>query len=792
MNHDEKNLNPNSGPDVHPWIEPELEARVVAWVAGEASPFEIAELERLCAEKPELALFKRRIEAVHGFVGEATRPDREPLRLSDERRANLLARLETPRAEPKDETPPRGNVLTFLPLLAARRSTRRWLLAAAACIPIAATVLVVRSPGGKKSAQPVSEAASMKVLEEAQSRARETHELEQTRIARNAAATAESAPVDTIAAAAPRTERDAAGGADAPAPEQLRFIAGAARTSVGQSVVVPSPPRETNAPSFLSNELPVAKAKAAAATATAAPRAFQFQFKDQPPPVTITESKTLSLGADASGAGPPLSVAGSVGGDVKTLGAPAAAATDSKRDIDADAPLAPRPPAPASPDVETSATAEPFSTFSLHARDVSFRLAQAALARGELPDASRIRPEEFYNAFDYGEAAPSGAEKIGCHIQQAAHPFLQQRNLVRIAMKVPATGRTATTPLRLTVLLDTSGSMARADHAAAVRAALKELISLLGPNDRITLIGFAREPHLLAESVRGDQAGSLLELIARAPAEGGANLEVALHFGEELAQRQQLAGAQNRIVLLTGGAANLGGADAEQLAKSVEALRRRGIAFDACGIGLEGLADATLEALTRRGDGRYYALNSVADVDAGFARQLAGAFRPATENVKLQVRFNSARVGRYRLIGFEQHRLRPEDFRNDQVGATELAAEEAAVALYQIEVLPQGSGDLGEVFVRFRDTTTGTMIERSWALPYEPGAPAFDRATPTLQLAGTAALLAEKLRGGPSAAGIKLAELAPIVSALRSHYASEPRVQELVAMYEQLRRLLRE
>src|SRR5205085_1071671 len=83
----------NKTPDMNTWIDPELEARVVAWVAGEASPFEIAELERLVAEKPELAIFKRRIEAVHGLVGEAARPDTPALTLSAERRAKLLAAL---------------------------------------------------------------------------------------------------------------------------------------------------------------------------------------------------------------------------------------------------------------------------------------------------------------------------------------------------------------------------------------------------------------------------------------------------------------------------------------------------------------------------------------------------------------------------------------------------------------------------------------------------------------------------------------------------------------------------
>src|SRR5687768_18465221 len=93
MNHDEPKSNPDQNPGMRPWIEPELEARVVAWVAGEASAFEIAEVERLMADKPELAIFKRRIEAVHGLMGEAVRPDKAPVRLSEERRAKLLATI---------------------------------------------------------------------------------------------------------------------------------------------------------------------------------------------------------------------------------------------------------------------------------------------------------------------------------------------------------------------------------------------------------------------------------------------------------------------------------------------------------------------------------------------------------------------------------------------------------------------------------------------------------------------------------------------------------------------------
>ncbi len=447
------------------------------------------------------------------------------------------------------------------------------------------------------------------------------------------------------------------------------------------------------------------------------------------------------------------------------------------------------------PTGETATAQEPISTFSLHVSDVSFRLATAAVAamvRGGNVTEPKIRAEEFYNAFDYGDPVPTTAEKIAARVEQSAHPFLQQRNLVRIGMKVAATGRGAGQPLRLTVLLDTSGSMEREDRAAAVRRALEVLVSLLGPNDRLTVIGFARQPRLLVENLAGDQARGALDMIARTPAEGGTNLEAALTLAGELARRHLTAGAQNRIVVLTDGAANLGSAEPARLTAAVETLRQQGIAFDACGVGLEGIGDTVLEALTRKGNGRYYALNSAETADASFARQLAGAFRPAAENVKLQVRFNPARVGRYRLMGFEEHRLKTEDFRNDAVDAAELAAEEGAVALYQVEVLPQGTGELGEVFVRFRDAATGEMVERSWNMPYEARATSFARATPSLRLAGIAALLSEKFLETPVADQFKLGDFADTVNALKREYPQQPRVQELVTMFNQVRQLTQE
>ncbi|MEM1296901.1 MAG: von Willebrand factor type A domain-containing protein, partial [Verrucomicrobiota bacterium] len=424
---------------------------------------------------------------------------------------------------------------------------------------------------------------------------------------------------------------------------------------------------------------------------------------------------------------------------------------------------------------EESTAKNPFSTFSLHVSDVSFKLALEALAKGKWPAKERIRVEEFVNAIDYGDPMPSQAEKVAASQEQAIHPFLQQRNLLRIAMRTAAAGRAGQTPLRLTILLDKSGSMERPDRVATVERAFTQLVGQLFPTDQVTLLSFARQPRLLADQTREAELSKLATLAAQTPTEGGTNLEAALLLAFEKAEEQKLIGAQNRIVLITDGAANLGDADPERLSRLIETIRDRGIAFDAAGVGAEGLNDEILEALTRKGDGRYYLLNGPEDADDGFAKQIAGALRPAAKNVKIQVEFNPERVGRYKLIGFEKHRLKKEDFRNDKVDAAEMAAEEAGVALYQIEPLAEGSGDIGSVSIRFRDMASGEMVERRWPIPYEPTAPRLDQAAPSMKLATCAALLGSKLKDDELGQTVDLGQLARYAASLQGERAGQLR-----------------
>ena len=442
---------------------------------------------------------------------------------------------------------------------------------------------------------------------------------------------------------------------------------------------------------------------------------------------------------------------------------------------------------------ELVATQDPFSTFSLHVSDVSFKLAAAALAAGQLPDASKIRVEEFVNAFDYLDPLPTSDERVACQIEQAIHPFMMQRNVMRISLRTAATGRPENLPLRLTLLLDNSGSMERADRRQTVRKAFEALAAQVKPNDQVTLISFANRPRLVAERFSGSQVEELVQLVQSLPSEGGTNLEAALKLAMEKASEgitpENAAGLQNRIVLMTDGAVNLGDANPASLSQLVLEMRDKGIAFDTAGISAQELNDEVLEALTRQGDGRYYLLDTAEEANSGFAEQIAGALRPSAKNVKVQVEFNPDRVGRYKLLGFEKHLLKQEDFRNDKVDAAEMAAAEAGVAIYQFEPMPDGRGDIGSVSVRFQDLATGTMIERRWPIPYDASAARFEQGSPGVRLATTAAMFASKLRGDALGDAVELKSLADTLTTLPPSFSAAPRVRQLQTMINAARQI---
>jgi Mg-chelatase subunit ChlD len=440
------------------------------------------------------------------------------------------------------------------------------------------------------------------------------------------------------------------------------------------------------------------------------------------------------------------------------------------------------PPTP-QPEILTRENA--FSTFSLNVSDVSFKLAAATLEKGQMPEPGAIRSEEFINAFDYRDPDAAPGVPVAFASERARYPFAHNRELLRFSLKTAAAGRQAGRPLNIVLLLDNSGSMERADRVSIIREALRVLAGQLQAGDTFSIVTFARTAQLRVDGIPGNQAAAAAEEIAKLTPEGGTNLGEALELAYETARHHYLANGDNRVVLLTDGAANLGDVNADTLKQKVEAQRQQGIALDCFGIGWEGYNDDLLEVLTRHGDGRYGFINSPEEANTEFVAQIAGALHVAAADVKVQVEFNTNRVTSYRQIGYAKHQLTKEQFRDNTVDAAEIAAQEAGNALYTIEINPEGSGSIGTVRVRYKVPGTAEYREQAWDVPYTGGATALDQASPAMRLAATACAFSEWLATSPFAAEVSTDQLLQYMNGVPQFYGADGRPAKLEWMIRQ-------
>ncbi len=449
-------------------------------------------------------------------------------------------------------------------------------------------------------------------------------------------------------------------------------------------------------------------------------------------------------------------------------------------------PATPPPPSLAPlPEIRTADNA--FSTFSLNVSDVSFQLAASSLENGQMPDGARLRSEEFINAFDYRDPLPAPGQRVAFNWERARNPFAHNRELLRFSVQTAAAGREPGQPLNLVLLLDNSGSMERADRVQITEQMLRVLAASLNDYDRISVISFARTPRLIVDGATGGNPEALLKQVIGLNPDGGTNLEDAMKLAYETAAKHFQPNGNNRVILITDGAANLGNVDPAQLRERVIDQRKRGIALDCFGVGWEGFNDKLLESLSRNGDGRYGFLNDAENAPTQFASQLAGALQVAAADVKAQIEFNPNRVTVYRQIGYQQHQLTKEQFRDNTVDAAEIGATEAGNALYSVEVNPSGSGPIGTFRVRYRVPSTGLYEEKEWVLDYTPSAGELEKAAPAMRLASASAAFAEWLANSPYAQTVTPDALQNLLRDVPEVYAPDPRPAKLQAMIQQAR-----
>ena len=333
---------------------------------------------------------------------------------------------------------------------------------------------------------------------------------------------------------------------------------------------------------------------------------------------------------------------------------------------------------------------KPLSTFALDVDTASYANLRRFLEHGERPPRDAVRIEEMVNYFPYRYAPPASAEvPFAASLEVAAAPWNPQHRLVRIGLKTREVSDAARPAANLVFLVDVSGSMAAPAKLPLVQESLRMLVGRLRADDHVAIVTYATQATLALPATPVAHAADILTAVDGLAARGSTNGAMGLQLAYDVAKANVVAGGVNRVILCTDGDFNVGGTQRGDLVRLIEEKAKSGVFLTVLGFGTGNLKDATLEQLANRGNGIYGYVDSAAEAKRLLVEQAGATLVTVAKDVKVQVEFNPAVAGAYRLIGYENRLLRKQDFTDDRVAAGEIGAGHTVTALY--EVVPVGA-----------------------------------------------------------------------------------------------------
>jgi len=324
----------------------------------------------------------------------------------------------------------------------------------------------------------------------------------------------------------------------------------------------------------------------------------------------------------------------------------------------------------------------PLSTFSIDVDTASYANVRRFLNNDQLPPKGAVRIEELLNYFTYDYAPPTDGKPFATHLEVADCPWQPEHRLVRIGLRGQDVSRDSGKPSNLVFLIDVSGSMDKPNKLPLLKQSLRLLIDQLGENDRVALVVYAGQSGVVLPST-ANKAALVAALDDLRPG-GSTNGASGIQLAYEQAQANFRPDGINRVILATDGDFNVGTTNQSDLVDLITEKAKSGVFLSVLGFGTGNLKDSTMEKLANKGNGNYAYIDSLREGRKVLVEQIGGTLVTIAKDVKIQVEFNPALVGSYRLVGYENRALKKEDFSDDKKDAGELGAGHTVTALYEV------------------------------------------------------------------------------------------------------------
>ena len=326
----------------------------------------------------------------------------------------------------------------------------------------------------------------------------------------------------------------------------------------------------------------------------------------------------------------------------------------------------------------------PLSTFSIDVDNASYTNVRRFINNGQEVPKDAVRVEEMVNFFKYKYPQPTNNDPFSINTEYSGCPWNPNNKLVKIGLQGKNIDSDDLPASNLVFLIDVSGSMNQQNKLPLVKESLKILLNELRKKDKVTIVVYAGAAGMVLAPTSGGDKKTITAALDKLQSGGSTAGGEGIRLAYKLAEENFIKNGNNRVILATDGDFNVGASSDSDMQALIEEKRKSGVFLTCLGYGMGNYKDSKMEILADKGNGNYAYIDNIQEANRFLSKEFKGSMFAIAKDVKIQIEFNPKHVQAYRLIGYENRKLRPEDFTNDVIDAGELGSGHTVTALYEI------------------------------------------------------------------------------------------------------------
>lgn len=330
----------------------------------------------------------------------------------------------------------------------------------------------------------------------------------------------------------------------------------------------------------------------------------------------------------------------------------------------------------------------PLSTFSIDVDNASYTNIRRFINNGQQVPKDAVRVEEMMNFFKYQYSQPKGEHPFSITTNYSDCAWNSKNKLVRIGLQGKSISTENLPNSNFVFLIDVSGSMSDENKLPLLKQSMKILVNELRAEDKVSIVVYAGAAGLVLAPTSGNKKETIINALEQLQAGGSTAGGEGINLAYKIASENFIKNGNNRVILATDGDFNVGASSDNDMERLIEEKRKSGVFLTCLGYGMGNYKDSKMEILANKGNGNYAYIDNIQEANRFLSKEFKGSMFAIAKDVKIQIEFNPKHVQSYRLIGYENRKLRAEDFTNDAIDAGELGSGHTVTALY--EIIPTG------------------------------------------------------------------------------------------------------